>query len=72
MAAETHAGCADAAGACWQGEKRVDGEGGVFVVGGDLLGDLPLVACVCACVVVGEGFGSGEFVVGGWRGDYVA
>ena len=63
VAAEAHACCADAACACWKGEQGVDGEGGVFVVCGDLLGNLPFVACVGTRAVVGEGFGAGEFVV---------
>lgn len=37
MPTETHARRADAAGAGWEGEEGGDGEGGVFVVGGEFL-----------------------------------
>lgn len=44
----------------------------VCEAGATYLGDLPLVALVCAGAVVGEGLGTGELMVGGWGGDYVA
>ena len=37
MPSETHAGCADAAGAGREGEEEGDGSGGVGVVGGEFL-----------------------------------
>lgn len=63
VAAETHACCADAAGAGGQGEEGVDCQGGVFVVGGEGFLDFPRVACVGAGDVVGERLVRGEFVV---------
>jgi hypothetical protein len=40
VAAEAHACCADSAIAGFEAFEEVDGEGGVFVVGGELLFDL--------------------------------
>lgn len=70
--AETHARGADAAVACLEPQKGGDGELGVFVISGQLLGDFPLVARVGAGDVVGEGLWAGEFVVGGGGCDDVA
>lgn len=52
--------------------QRVEGEGGVLVVGRDGFLDLVLVAGVGARAVVGEGLRAGELVVGGGGGDDVA
>lgn len=65
VATQTHAGGADAAVAGRQRQQRVDGEAGILIVGGHLLGDLQLVALVGAGPVVGERLGADEFVVGG-------
>jgi hypothetical protein len=40
VAAEAHAGCADSAGAGFEVFEEVDGEGGVFIVGGELFFNL--------------------------------
>jgi hypothetical protein len=72
MATETHPRRAYPACARGQGEEVVDGEVCVFVVGGQLFGDLVLVAGVGAGAVVGERFRARELVVAGWRGDDVA
>lgn len=66
VATEAHSRGADSAIAGLEGEEKVDGEGAVLVVGGDLLCDFPFVARVGAGAVVGEGLGAGEFVVGTW------
>ena len=71
MPTQTHSSGADSAIAGLEREEKVDGEGSVFVVGGELLSDFPLIAGVCAGNVVGEGLGACEFMVGRWGGDYV-
>ena len=55
--------CANASVARGEREQRVDGESGVFVVGGDFLGDLPFVALVGSGAVVRKGLRTGEFMV---------
>lgn len=72
VAAQTHACSSHAAIAGGKGEKEVDGEGGVFVVGREFLLNLPGIAGVSAGDVVGEGFWACELVVGGGSGDYEA
>ncbi len=47
-----------------QVEEGVDGEVGILVVGGERFRDLVFVAGVGAGDIVGEGFRTGEFVVG--------
>ena len=63
VAAQTHARRSDPASAAGHVEEGADGQVGVLVVGGDLLGDFVLVASVGAGHVVGERRWAGEFMV---------
>jgi hypothetical protein len=72
VAAETHSRGADAAVAGLHAREEVDAQRGVFVVGRELLLDLPCVACVGAGAIVGECFRAGELVVAAGCGDDVA
>ena len=79
MAAETHACCADTAGACRQRQKMVDGLEAILVVGLEgllcqpdhcvstallsYLGDLPLVALIRPRYVVCQSLRAGKIVV---------
>lgn len=72
VAAQAHARGSDAAVAGVEAQEEINGQRGVLVVGGDLFGDLPLVAVVGARSVVRQWLGPGELVVGRRGGDDVA
>lgn len=72
VAAETHSCGSYSTCAGWHISEGVDGQLGILVVGGELLGDFVFVAGVGAGYVVGEGFWAGEFMVARGRGDNVA
>ena len=69
---KTHACGTDGTSTRGHGEQVVDCQGGVFVVGLELLLDLPSIALIRAGDIVGKCFGAGELVVAAWCGANIA